>query len=162
VYLTPDEMASSTASSANTDTVDGGPSSSSSSSLDPAVLQKKLAKIDQRILMEEAGLAAIQDKLIQLGMSHGASSTRHTDKVQDLEKANDKASRHIEEYRMKKRKYELALRTLEDQARQDSLRSRKEIKDTKSGSLNIVGEKEKATKMLSLRRTKNGENGSAR
>ena len=156
-------MASSTASSGNTDTVDGGGGGSSDQ---PAVLQKKLFKIEKCILQEEALLASIQDKFIQLGMQRGVDDpAKHSTKVRELEQANDKASRHIEEFKRKKRKYEAALRAHEEQQRQDVLlrsaeKGKKDMKDVKSG---FSLDRKEAGKMLSLiSRAKNGETGSAR
>ena len=109
-------MASSTVSSmAATDAVDGG----SSSSADTTALQKKLTKVEKCIATEESLLSTIQDQFIQLGISQ-LESPKQQARLRELEQANEKVSRHIEEFKKKKKKYETAIKILDEQQRTES------------------------------------------
>lgn len=134
---------------------------SSSKITDPLVLQKKLQKIDKCIVAEEKTLQTIQDDLINFGIIHAQKSPqKYHAKVRELEEANNKASRHIEEYKQKKRKYEQALKNLEEQSRID------QEKQTKKDSEKVLASNSDVTKgsgsrMLNtlMRSNKNGESG---
>ncbi|GAU88863.1 hypothetical protein RvY_01482 [Ramazzottius varieornatus] len=153
-------MASSVgSSSAATDAVDGG----SSSSADTTALQKKLSKVEKCIVEEESLLASIQDQFIQLGISQ-LESPKQQSSLRELEQANAKAARHIEEYKKKKKKYETAIKMLEEQQRTESaVRTKKELKDPKSGGgMPPVEPVKTGARMMNSLLRKNGENGSAR
>ncbi|XP_055349701.1 transmembrane and coiled-coil domains protein 1-like [Paramacrobiotus metropolitanus] len=105
------------------DLLDGGGSTvSSSKPTDYATVQKKLTKIEQCIADEEHRLQTIQDDLIKLGIA--PHNDRLRAQMRRLEEANDKASRHLEQYKVKKRKYEsLLLRMAEEKTREAAHRA---------------------------------------
>lgn len=104
-----------------------------SKSSDTSSLQKKLQKIDKCIAVEETTLRTIQDDLIKLGIRETEKcSPAYQKKVQHLENSNNLACMHIQAYKEKRKKYDLALKCLENQCFLDQ---QKVLKEQKSKSL---------------------------